>query len=316
MHVVAVDDPMIDVSLLREQLGPAATVETATADLSTAVAEATALVTDVNTPVTAELLDTAEDLRVVARAGVGVDNVDVAAATDREIVVTNVPDYCTGEVATHTVSLLLACVRRVTEYDRAVRSGSWGWDAVDSLHRVAGSTIGFVSFGPIARRVTERVNGFDLDPIAYDPYVEDDVLSEYGVASVSFETLLDRAELIVVLAPLTDETRGLFDETAFDRMRDHAVLVNTGRGGIVREESLAAALRDGELAAAGLDVFETEPLEASPLFDRDDVVLTPHAGWYSVEARETLNRSVAKNVRAVLDCEEPPDRVDPDLDWA
>jgi D-3-phosphoglycerate dehydrogenase len=319
MEVVASDDPMIDAELLAEGLGEDVTVtvaETGTeAAVREAASEAEALVVDVSTPVTAGVLDACPDLRIVARAGVGIDTVDVAAAAERDVVVTNVPEYCTEEVATHTVALALAALRSLGRYDRDVKAGGWDWRAGGEIHRLSGLTFGFVSYGPIARRVRELAEGFGVEFVAYDPYVDAAEMADDGVEKVDFEELLDRTELLSVNAPLTEETRDMVDGTAFERLADHAVVVNTGRGGVVDEAALADALERGAVGAAGLDVFAEEPPEDSPLFARDDAILTPHAAWYSEEARADLHETVAANVRAALAGEAPPDRIDPDLDW-
>ncbi|QLH84693.1 C-terminal binding protein [Halosimplex pelagicum] len=319
MEVVASDDPMIDAELLGQHLGGDVTVTVAETGSEDAVREAAsdaeALVANVSTPVTAEVLDACEDLRIVARAGVGIDTVDVGAAAERDVVVTNVPEYCTDEVATHTVALLLAALRSLGRYDRDVKAGGWDWRAGGEIHRLSGLTLGFVSYGPIARRVRELVDGFGVDLVAYDPYVDAEEMAADGVEKVDFEALLDRTELLSVNAPLTEETRDMVDRSAFERLADHAVVVNTGRGGVVDEAALADALAAGEISAAGLDVFAEEPPAGSPLFDRDDAILTPHAAWYSEEARADLHETVAANVRAALAGERPPDRIDPDLDW-
>jgi len=319
MNVVASDDPMIDAELLGERLGGEATVtvaETGTEDaVREAAADADALVASVSTPVTAAVFEASPDLRIVARAGVGIDTIDVGAAAEHDVVVTNVPEYCTEEVATHTVALALACLRSLGRYDRDVNAGGWDWRAGGEIHRLSGLTLGFVSYGPIARRVRELVGGFGVDCVAYDPYVDAEEMAADGVESVDFEGLLDRTELLSVNAPLTEETRGMVDAGAFERLADHAVVVNTGRGGVVDETALAEALDRGEVAGAGLDVFAAEPPTDSPLFDRDDAILTPHAAWYSEEARADLHETVAANVRAALSGERPPDRIDPGLDW-
>jgi len=320
MDIVASDDPMIDVETI--EAGLADDIEVRSADMTTveatvdAAADADGLVVGVRTPVTARVLDACESLGIVARAGVGIDNIDVAAAAERDVAVTNVPDYCTDEVATHTVALVLACVRSLGPYDRSVADGDWDFRASSEIHRLRGSTLGFLSFGPIARRMREQVRGFDLDVVAHDPYVDAETMADHDVEGVSYEELLDRSALLSVNAPLTDETRGMVDGDAFARLPDHAVVVNTGRGGVVDEDALLAALEAGEIAGAGLDVFEEEPPTDSPLLDRADVLSSPHAAWYSVEARRDLNESVAANLRAVLvDGETPPDWIDPDLDW-
>ncbi|WP_459194619.1 C-terminal binding protein [Halosimplex sp. J119] len=319
MKVVASEDRMIDADLLRDRLGDDVTVTVAETDTEPAVraaaADAVALVANVSTPVTADVLDACADLEIVARAGVGIDTIDVEAAAERGVAVSNTPDYCTDEVASHTVSLLLASLRRLGAYDRDVKAGGWDWGVGGTVHRLADLTLGFVSYGPIARRVREQTDGFGVDYVAYDPYVDADEMAGDGVEQVEFEALLDRSDLVSVNAPLTGETRNMVDAAAFERLPDHAVVVNTGRGGVVDEAALARALEAGEIAAAGLDVFSEEPPENSPLFDRDDAILTPHAAWYSAEALEDLNRTVAENVAAALADETPPDRIDPELDW-
>ncbi|MFB6138808.1 MAG: C-terminal binding protein [Halosimplex sp.] len=319
MEVVASDDPMIDADLLGERLGADATVTVAETDTEAATIgaaqDAEALIVDVSTPVSAGVLAACKDLRIVARAGVGIDNVDVRAAAERGVVVTNVPEYCTEEVATHTVSLALACLRKLGASDRDVKGGGWDWRVGGETHRLSGLTFGFLSYGPIARRVREITSGFGVEYVAHDPYVDAAAMRADGVEAVAFDELLDRTDLLSVNAPLTEETREMVDAAALEHLPDRAVVVNTGRGGVVDEGALADALEAGEIAAAGLDVFADEPPEGSPLFDRENAILTPHAAWYSEEARDELNRTVAANVRAALDGETPPDRVDPELGW-
>ncbi|MBX0297130.1 C-terminal binding protein [Haloarcula nitratireducens] len=317
-RVVVSDDPMLDAALLRAELD-AEVVEADTGDddaLPAAARGAEALVVDVNTPVTAAVLDELDELRIVARAGVGIDNVDVAAAAENGVAVTNVPEYCTEEVATHTVTLLLDCIRTVAAYDRDVRDGNWGWERTRPIHRVRGRTLGLVSFGPIARRARERLRGFDLDVVAYDPYVDAETMADADVEKVALAELYDRADYVSLHAPLTDDTRGMVDAAALDAMCDHAVLVNTGRGGLIDEDALATALAEGTIAGAGLDVLREEPpSEGHPLVGLDNCVVTPHAGWYSEEAREELHATVTANVRAAFAGETPPDYIDPETGW-
>ncbi|WP_420182011.1 C-terminal binding protein [Haloarcula sp. KBTZ06] len=317
-RVVASDDPMIAVDRLRAALDADVVVaETDDEDaLRDAAAGAAALVVDVNTPVTAAVLDALDDLQIVARAGVGIDNIDVSAAADNGVTVTNVPEYCTDEVATHTVTLLLDCVRTLTAYDRDVRDGGWGWERTRPVHRVRDQTLGLVSFGPIARRVRDQLRGFDIDVIAYDPYVDAEEMAEADVEKVTLETLYERADYVSLHAPLTESTAEMIDADALAAMRDHTVLVNTGRGGLVDEGALRAALDDGTIAAAGLDVLAEEPPTADhPLVGLDNCIVTPHAAWYSEEARDDLNAAVAANVEAALAGETPPNRIDPETDW-
>ncbi|PHQ38312.1 3-phosphoglycerate dehydrogenase [Halorubrum persicum] len=314
--------PMIDPETYRETLDDAVDepVDIEVAELGSterlieAAAGADAVVTDINTPVTAEALD-ALDLRVVVRSAVGVDNVDVGAAADNGVTVTRAPDYCTDEVATHSVSLLLAGLRSLKRYDDHVAAGGWGWEPGRPIHRVSASTIGFVSFGPIAQRAAEQLAGFGADLVAYDPFVEAEDMAEYGVEKAAFDELFDRADHVGVYAPLTDATRGMVDADALGRLDESAVVVNVSRGPVVDDAALLDALESGSIKGAALDVLDDEPPEDDPLVGRDDTVVTPHAAWYSEEARDDLNRSGAADVAAVLNGEPPAGRVDPDADW-
>jgi len=317
--VVANDHAMIRATTLRTVLGDEVSVETAaldaTADIIEAAGDAHALVVDVNTPLPAEVFEQCESLEIVARAGVGVDGVDIPAAADHGVTVVNVPDYCREEVSTHAVSLLLASIRRLNVYDRAVKRGQWDWADGQPIHRLTGETVGFLSFGQLARATAEKLAGFDCEIVAADPYVDSEVMADHGVEKVPFDDLLAVADHVSIHAPLTDETRHMFDRAAFERMSDTAVAVNVGRGGIVNEDALAWALEHDEIAAAGLDVIENEPLTDSPLADRDDVILTPHAAFYSEESLTDLNEHVATDIRAVFDGEQPAGYVDPEADW-
>ena len=317
--VVANDHPMIRAATLQTVLDADVSVETAalasTDDIIAAADDAKALVVDVNTPVPAAVFEACEDLEIVARAGVGVDGVDIPAADNHDVTVVNVPDYCRDEVSTHAVSLLLASVRRLNVYDRSVKRGGWDWADGQPIHRLTGQTIGFLSFGQLARATAEKLAGFDCRIVAADPYVDDETMAEYGVEKVPFDDLLTEADHVSIHAPLTDETRQLFDRDAFRQMSETSVLVNVGRGGIVDEDALAWALETDEIAAAGLDVIEEEPLTDSPLADRDDVILTPHAAFYSEESLTDLNEHVANDIAAVFNGETPAGYIDPQADW-
>jgi len=254
-RVVASDDPMIDAALLRDRLDADVVVADGTETLRSAADGADGLVVDVNTPVDSAAFDALDDLQVVARAGVGIENIDVAAAAQHGVAVTNAPDYCTREVATHTVTLLLDCVRGVAASDRDVRDGNWAWERGRPAHRLRGRTLGLVSFGPIARRVRDQLRGFDVEVVAYDPYVDREEMAAADVRKVSYDELLADADYVSLHAPLTDDTRELVDADALERLQDHAVLVNTGRGGLVDEAALADALRAGTIAAACTSMF-------------------------------------------------------------
>lgn len=254
--------------------------------------------------VTERVLDELEDLQVVSRYGIGVDNVDIEAATERGIAVTNVPSYCEEEVATHTLALLLSVVRKTATYSAAIKDETWDWKIGQPIEPLVGKTVGFVAYGKIPRTVTKLAAGFDFEYLVYDPYLGAETLSDAPVERVDFETLLETSDIVSIHAPLVGETRQLFDSEAFARMRD-AVLINTARGQIVDEDALYDALTGGELDGAGLDVMADEPVSDSPLFDLDSVVLTPHVAWYSERSLDELRRKAAENVVAILQGTEP-----------
>ncbi|WP_416838664.1 C-terminal binding protein [Haloferax sp. DFSO52] len=315
--VVVSDFHMVDPDHQRRVLGDVAEIHVACLGSEEALveacelADADAVVTDINTPVTAEALSRL-DLSVVARAAVGYDNIDVEAATDHGVTVTNVPSYCTDEVATHSVALLLSCIRATPTYDRTVRAGEWPATPGRDLHRMKGRTLGFLSFGAIAQRTAALCRGFGLELVAYDPYVDDELLDDLGIERVTLDELYARSDYLSVNAPATPETRGMVDADAFDALSDDAIVVNTGRGEVIDEAALVEALRAGDIASAGLDVFEEEPLSAdSPLRELDTVVLSPHAAWCSVEAKAEVNEQTASDIKRVFAGEEPTARVEP-----
>ena len=319
VDVVTNGDARIRTETLESILGSDHTVRST--DLSTtdrlieAAADAYALVVDVSIPVPAEVFEQCPDLAVVARAGAGVDNIDIPAADDHGVTVVNVPDYCTEEVSTHAVSLLLASLRRTKAYDRSVGVDRWDWTVGQPIQRLGTQTVGFHSFGGIAQRTAEKLSGFGCDLVAADPYVDAEEMAEYGVEKVSFWEMVEKADHISIHAPLTEETHHLFDREVFQQMSSTGVLVNVGRGPIVKEEALAWALDTDQIAAAGLDVLEEEPPEDSPLLGRDDVLVTPHSAFYSEQSVTDLNEHMATDILAVLAGEKPDGYIDPDAEW-
>jgi D-3-phosphoglycerate dehydrogenase len=265
------------------------------------------------TPVGVEALRRLEDLRVISRYGAGHDNVDVEAATRRGVVVTAVRDYCVGEVADHTIALLFSVIRRVPLRDRLVRAGGWDLLSDCPVHRTDGRIVGFVGYGRAAREVRRRLGGFPFRFVGFDPFVAEGVFAEDGTLPLDFESLLRASHYVSVHVPLTDRTLRLFDREAFRSMRSGAVFVNTSRGGVVDLEALYEALKSGRLGGAALDVFETEPFDASsPLASLGTVVLSDHAAWYSVESlRELQSRTALEAVR-VLRGEVPEHPLNPE----
>lgn len=261
------------------------------------------------------ILDAAPDCRIVARTGIGLDNVDVEAATARGVYVTNVPDYCIPEVSDHALALVLALSRKVVEYDAQVESGGWDVSAGRPMRRLSTRTLGLVAFGNIARAVCGKARAFGMEVLAHDPYQDDAAIREGGAEPVAeLEDLLAHSDVVSVHTPLTPETEGLLDADAFATMKDTAFVVNVARGGIVDEDALVEALDAGEIAGAGLDVLAEEPPDPdSSLLGRDDVVLTPHAAWNSVESVRELREKAARGVRATLAGEVPDYLVNPEL---
>jgi D-3-phosphoglycerate dehydrogenase len=258
---------------------------------------------------TAAVLTTLARCRVIARYGVGVDTVDLDAATARGIVVANVPDYGTDEVSNHAIGMILALHRQLLGYDRAVRAGRWDFQTGAPIARLTGLTLGIVGFGRIGSAVARKLRPFGLACLATDPYVAD--IPDW-VERVPLPTLLARADVVTLHCPLTAETRHLIDATALARMKPSAVLVNTARGAVVDPVALTAALEAGRLRGAGLDVLEEEPLPAGgPLARLDNVILSPHAAFYSEGSLVELKRKAAEAVVDVLEGRQPRSVVNP-----
>jgi len=253
-----------------------------------------------------ELLKELKRCRVIGRFGLGVDNIDLPAAARLGITVTYVPDYCLREVSDHAMALLLALARKIAFSDRLVQSGYWEVPPIVPLHRLDGQVLGLVGFGNIPRALAPKAKAFGLKVITHDPYVSADVVKALGVENTSFDDLLSRSDFISVHAPLLPATRGLMNAAAFAKMKKGAFLVNTARGPLVDETALIAALDSGHLAGAALDVIAVEPIaKDSPLLGRNNVILTPHTAFYSVEALEELQAKCASDVARVLSGEAP-----------
>jgi len=272
------------------------------AELHAAVGGADAVVTLLHDRVDDAFLDAAGDgLRVVANVAVGYDNVDVAAAAARGVIVTNTPGVLTDATADLAIALLLAITRRIGEGERLIRSGtSWAWSIDFMLGRgLRGKTLGIVGYGEIGRATAARARAFGMEVVYTKRSRGDDP------GQVELGELLERAHVVSLHCPLTEATRHLIDAAALARMRDDAYLVNTARGPIVDEAALAAALRDRVIAGAALDVFEREPEVHPDLLELDDVVLVPHLGSATVETRTAMAELAAANVVAVLAGEDP-----------
>ena len=278
------------------------------AQLLAAVAEVDALIVRSATKVNAEVFAHARRLRVVARAGVGLDNVDVEAATKAGVMVVNAPTSNIVTAAEHAIALLLATARNVPQGHAALKQGEWKRSKYTGVE-LQGKTVGVLGLGRIGILVAQRLAAFDMEVIAYDPYIQAARASQLGVRLVTLEELLAQSDFITVHLPKTPETIGLIGDKELHEVKPSVRIVNAARGGIVDEGALDLALKDGRVAAAGLDVFNTEPCTDSPLFHHDNVVVTPHLGASTHEAQEKAGTQVAKSVKLALSGEFVPDAV-------
>jgi D-3-phosphoglycerate dehydrogenase len=313
-YTVAVTDTRFeDLSIEREGLADLAEVVVLSEDREEALAELADadavinLVREVDGEMVAAL---PADCRIIARYGIGVDNIDAGAAAERGIPVVNDPDYCVEEVATHAMAMILSLARRLKPYDAAMADGEWKTDRADPIeHRFSSQTVGVVGYGAIGSLVGTHAAALGADVLAFDPYLDPEDVGE-AATLVDLPELYERADYVTVHTPLTGETRGIVDADAFGSMKDTAFLINVARGPIVDESALIEALRDQEIAGAGLDVFEDEPLATdSPLRGHPDVVATPHDAWYSEEANTERRHNITRAVRLALEGERPPNVV-------
>lgn len=258
-------------------------------------------------PVTRRVLEALERCRIISNTSTGYDNIDAASAKALGIAVANVPDYCTSEVADHTLALILAGWRNIVSYHEAVRRGVWDQDAVPTMHRLTGKTLGLVGFGHIARAVAKRAQGFGLNVIAHTA-VPEELLEAHGVRRVCLDELLGTADIISSHIPYTEKTADFFNKGVFERMKKAPLFVNTSRGRVVDETALVDALERGLVGGAALDVLREEPPDfTSPLMAMKQVIITPHSAFYSVEALEECRRRSAQNVANYL--QNRPDQV-------
>ncbi len=263
--------------------------------------------------ITAEMIRQMKRCRIISRFGIGVDNVDIAAATNAGIVVTKVPDYCIDEVSDHAMALLLSLVRKIPYANSLVHAGRWEMPAVVPIHRLRGSVLGLVGFGRIPQLVAPKAQAFGLKVVAFDPYIPQEVMTRAGVEKVEFAELVKMSDYISIHSPLLPETHHLFNADVFRKMKPTAYLVNTARGPIVDETALAHALDARQLAGAALDVLSQEPPSGSPLFGRNNVILTPHTSFYSVESLVELQIKAAEEVVRVMTKQAPRNPVNPEV---
>lgn len=252
-------------------------------------------------PITRRVLEALPTLRVVSEYGIGYDNVDAAAAADLGIWVANVPGFCTEEVADHALAMVLALARRLPALDRAVRQGKWGAGSAGPMRRLSSQTLGLIGFGRIGRDLAGKASALGFRVLAHSPNTTPERAREHGAEAASLNRVFSESDFVALVAPATPDTRGLIDAAALGQMKPTAYLINAGRGALVDEPALIEALKSGRIAGAALDVYAQEPLPAgSALRDLENVLLTPHAAFYSEESLRDLQESAARNALAVL----------------
>jgi D-3-phosphoglycerate dehydrogenase len=248
-----------------------------------------------DTKLKADIIEAADRLKVIGRAGIGLDNVDLPAATKKGIVVMNTPQENAIAAAEHTIALMLSVSRKIPQATSSMRAGKWEKKKFVGVE-LYNKTFGIIGIGVIGSIVADRARGMKMKVIAYDPYISKEVAEKKGVDLVSFDEVLSRSDFISIHTPLTDETRSLIDRNAFKRMKDGVIMINCARGGIINEKDLYDAIKKGKVAGAALDVFEKEPATGNPLFELEQVIGTPHLGASTGEAQENVSIAVAQQI--------------------
>ena len=265
-------------------------------------------------PFTRRVIGELQEALVICRYGIGVDTVDIPAATEQGIIVANVPDFCFDQVADTAMSLILSVPRKVTYLSTLIRRGVYTRDLAVPIHNFRGAVLGLVAFGNIARNVARKAVPFGFRVMAYDPYVKPEEVRQFPVTLVDFDTLLRESDIISVHAPLTGETRHLFNEAALRKMKPSAYFINVGRGPVHDQQALPRAMKEGWIAGAGPDVLEKEPPDPDdPILTLDNVVFTPHYASYTEEAYHELRVKTAENAAAVLRGEWPKYLYNPEV---
>lgn len=251
--------------------------------------------------ITEEIIAGMKHCKMIVKYGIGVNNIDSEAAAAKGIHVCNVPDYGVDEVSNHAIAMLMALAKKLPIVTKALKNGEWGYGPTVPLFRLSGSALGLVGIGRIPSLVAHKMSNFGMKILAFDPYVSAEEAEKRGAELVDFRTLCKESDFISIHCPLTPSTTHLFNREAFRTMKKTAFIINTARGPVIEENALVEALETGEIAGAGLDVFESEPIAGTDrLLQMDQVIATPHCAWYSEEAISTLQRKVAEEVVNVL----------------
>jgi len=251
--------------------------------------------------ITEKVIKSLKNCKIISRYGIGVDNIDVEAATQQGINVTNVPDYCVDEVSNHTLALLLTLARKIVALDRTVKSGVWSFNTYRPMYRLNGKVLGLIGFGKIARDLVKKVKPLGFRILIYDPYTSVETLKEYNVEFVSLTEILKQSDFISLHAPLTLETKHIISKKELQIMKKTAYLINTSRGSLIDEEALYIALKEKWISGAALDVLSIEEINPLyPLFKLENIILTPHVAFYSEESLKDLRvKAVDEVIRAL-----------------
>jgi len=256
-------------------------------------------------PIGKKVIENLHKCKVIVKYAVGVDNIDLEAATLKKIFVANVPRYCVEEVSTHTVALLLSLVRNILIYDKSIKKGNWDPLIGDPIFRIKNKVLGIIGFGHIAKRVAEKIRPFGLTILVYDPLVNNVLISKYRGKKVGLKTLLHESDYISLHCPLNKYTKHLIDFKEIEIMKKGVFIINTSRGEIINQKTLYKALKDGKIAGAALDVLEKDPPLLTDIISTDNIIYTPHVAWNSVEAERELRKSAAQEVKRVLEGGKP-----------
>jgi D-3-phosphoglycerate dehydrogenase len=250
--------------------------------------------------ITPKVIEYLDHVKIIARYGIGVDNVDLDAATKKNIFVTNVVyDIC--DVADHTIMLMLALTRKIFLVEKSIKKIEWDWKKFHPIPRIKGKTVGIIGLGRVGRQVARRLQGFDVHLLACDPYIPPDVFTTYKAKQVDLTTLLEQSDIVTIHVPLNNETKNMMSTNELKKMKKKALLINAARGGIVDEKALCDALKKKEIAGAGLDVLEQEPIQRdNQLLQYENVIITPHMGWYSEDTVDEVQRIAAEQVLQCL----------------
>ena len=298
---ILVADPVTEegLEILREQANVDVKVKLKPEELKAIVGDYDALIVRSQTQVPAEIVEAGRKLKVIGRAGVGIDNIDVGAATRQGIVVVNAPTGNTVSAAEHAMALMLALARNIPQANSQLKSGAWQKGKLTGVE-LRNKTLGIIGLGNVGSEVAKRAQAFEMRVIAYDPFVSLDYAQTHKVDLVSLDGLFEQADVITLHVPLTSATRSLIGTRELAKIKPTALIINCARGGLVDEDALAEAVKAGRIAGAALDVFSAEPITASPLFESDKIITTPHLGASTFEAQANVSRDIAEQVLTVL----------------